>query len=80
MGYSEDYDYMLDPEEDEVVPYEEIVSETGRAILFKFQVRQSNGRAKLEEKWLPRSQVTVDEVNKEVLVPAWLYKREWGNG
>ena len=49
------------------IPYDEIITETDKAILFDFDN---------EEIWFSKAQIYVDKPNKEVEIPQWLQKKE----
>lgn len=49
--------------EEQLIDYDEIKSQTGKAILFKFGDK---------EVWLPKSQIKMKPGSKAVLVPNWL--------
>ena len=79
MSYAEDmgYDAYDGGDEDEVVDYLEVVTDTMLAILFKCRVPFGNGRTREMEVWLPKSQIEVDEKSKEITMPGWLYRKHF---
>ena len=77
MSYAEDT-YTDPPDDlDEVMDFEEKRAETDKAILFLFRVPFGNGRTREQEVWLPKSQIEVDEKEKEITMPGWLYRKHF---
>lgn len=58
-------------QEPEHIPYTRILRETEKAYLIRLEERDETNFFPREE-WFPKSQVTIDEDEEEVLVPQWL--------